>query len=104
VSQIATDQKIVQSGDPRLDHLRRDPNFNRRRIAVPVDLPRDPSPGALAFLFVQRLCDRLERDGKLPADEAGRIWAGIMADLQTDGRSIARQCEQALIDLKLAKK
>lgn len=69
-----------------------------------VQFPPGSTPGALAFVFVQRLCDRLERDNQLPAGEAERIWADIFNDLKNDGRNLAISCREAMIELKLAKK
>jgi hypothetical protein len=37
-------------------------------------------------VFLQRLCERLERNNILPAGEAKRIWGEILAELQSENR------------------
>ncbi len=67
-----------------------------------TDFPGGAIPGALAFLFVQKLCDRLERNNQLPPGEARRVWCEIADDLKGDTRALMRDARSALFNLKLA--
>jgi len=67
-----------------------------------ADYPVGPVSGALSYLFLQKLCERLERDNILPTGEAGTIWAEILADLQGETRTLSGECREAIVRHKLA--
>ncbi|HEX5453922.1 MAG TPA: hypothetical protein VFX06_09030 [Stellaceae bacterium] len=69
-----------------------------------TDYPPGPFSGILAYLFLNKLCERLERNNQLPPGERGRIWTEIVADLQHHGRHSSGAALQAIIDLKLTQK
>ena len=66
-----------------------------------ADYPIGPICGALSYLFLQKLCERLERENILPAGETRRIWADVLADLQGDTRTASEQCRGAIIEHEL---
>ena len=66
-----------------------------------VEYPVGPVSGALAYLFLRKLSERLERENKLPPGETKRIWADIFADLQEDTRAFSGDCRKAIIDHRL---
>jgi len=67
------------------------------------DYPFPASAGVLCFWFLEKLCERLEADNKLPAGEAKRIWAAIVADLQPNkGTQLPDGCLAEIARLKLA--
>jgi len=60
--------------------------------------------GALAFVFVRKLCESLERNNTLPAGEAARIWADIAREFKDDTRNLVLSGVSMIHDLRLAKK
>ena len=66
------------------------------------DYPIGPVSGALAYLFLQKLGERLERENKLLPGETRRIWAEILAELQGDTRALSGQCRDTIVNQKLA--
>jgi hypothetical protein len=66
------------------------------------EYPVGPISGVLSYLFLQKLCERLERQNILPAGEAKRIWAEILAELQGDTKIASGDCRDAIAYHKLA--
>jgi hypothetical protein len=87
--------------DATLDHLRRDLN-GRSRIMTDY-YPHTVLTGVLSFVFVRKLCERLERENKLPAGETGRIWADVLTEFESkSGQDLERGCIAAIKALSLA--
>jgi len=67
-----------------------------------ADFPVGDAPGALSYMFLQKLCERLEGNNVLPTGEAKRIWGEILAELQNENRVLGVECRQAIVNHKLA--
>ena|SRR5215204_7548485 len=65
------------------------------------EYPTGAVSGALAYMFVQKLCERMERENILPTGEAKRIWTEILAELQSDNRVFSGECREAIVHHKL---
>ena len=69
-----------------------------------VDYPHPNVAGVLSFLFLRKLCDRLERNKKLSPGEARGIWTDIVAELEPQrGQVFIGHCLNEIATFKLAK-
>lgn len=69
-----------------------------------TDRPQPLIAGTLAFTFLRKLCEHLERENKLAPGEAARIWAGIAIELEPKrGQDFERACIDTISALGLAK-
>jgi hypothetical protein len=67
-----------------------------------VDYPHPNVAGVLSFLFLRKLCDRLERDNKLAPGETRRLWAKIVAELEPQrSQATIGNCLDEIARLKL---